>query len=79
MREISLLNAAAGLVISGNQPDLVRGIAAAASAIDSGKTRQTLETLIAALIFPVASRTGAATQRMRSSFSSRSKAQPRLA
>ena len=52
MREISLLNAAAGLVISGNQPDLVRGIAAAASAIDSGKAKATLETLIAASKMP---------------------------
>src|SRR5688500_8570345 len=33
MREISLLNAAAGLVIAGREPDLVRGIASAASAI----------------------------------------------
>jgi len=48
MREISLLNAAAGLVIAGNQPDMVRGIAAAAAAIDGGNARKTLENLIAA-------------------------------
>jgi hypothetical protein len=36
------------------------------------------ETLMAATIWPLGPRIGAATQRMRSSFSSRSKATPRL-
>jgi len=48
MRDIALLNAAAALVIAGAAGDLKEGLSAAASAIDSGKARATLDALIAA-------------------------------
>ncbi|MGE5610148.1 MAG: anthranilate phosphoribosyltransferase, partial [Bacillota bacterium] len=46
MRDISLLNAAAGLVVAEQQDDLRNALRVAADAIDSGRARQTLETLI---------------------------------
>ena len=47
MREISLLNAAAALVVAEQEKDLTAAIARAASAIDSGRAQQTLNALIA--------------------------------
>ena len=46
MRDIALLNAAAGLVIAGKCKDLKEGLIAAADAVDSGKAARTLETLV---------------------------------
>jgi anthranilate phosphoribosyltransferase len=46
LRDIALLNAAAALVISEHAPDLEAGLKAAAAAIDTGRTRQTLDALI---------------------------------
>ena len=46
MRDIALLNAAAGLVIAGKCRDLKDGLVAAADAIDSGRARRTLESLV---------------------------------
>jgi anthranilate phosphoribosyltransferase len=46
MRDIALLNAAAGLVIAGHSHDLHDALAAAAAAVDSGAARQTLERLV---------------------------------
>lgn len=45
-RDITLLNAAAGLVIAGKQPDLQSALQAAAHAIDSGQAAKTLDLLI---------------------------------
>jgi anthranilate phosphoribosyltransferase len=44
-RDIASLNAAAALVLAGKSPDLVDGLRLAATALDSGAARQTLETL----------------------------------
>jgi anthranilate phosphoribosyltransferase len=46
LRDIALLNAAAALVISEHVPDLEAGLKSAAAAIDTGRTRQTLDALI---------------------------------
>jgi anthranilate phosphoribosyltransferase len=46
MREISLLNAAAALVVADAEKDLSAAIARAASAVDSGKASATLQALI---------------------------------
>src|SRR5262249_55060214 len=46
-REITLLNAAAALVIAGAADDLGGGVARAAAAIDSGHAAKTLQSLIA--------------------------------
>jgi anthranilate phosphoribosyltransferase len=46
MREISLLNAAAALIVAGAEKDLTAAIARAAKAVDSGKAQATLEALI---------------------------------
>jgi anthranilate phosphoribosyltransferase len=46
MRDIALLNAAAGLVIAGKCRELKDGLVAAANAIDSGRARRVLEGLI---------------------------------
>jgi anthranilate phosphoribosyltransferase len=48
MRDIALLNAAAGLVIAGRSRDLKEGLVVAADAVDSGKAQRTLEALIRA-------------------------------
>jgi anthranilate phosphoribosyltransferase len=48
MRDIALLNAAAGLVIAGRSRDLKDGLVVAADAVDSGKAQRTLEALISA-------------------------------
>ena len=48
MRDIALLNAAAGLVITGRCRDLPAGLVAAAAAVDSGAARATLDRLIEA-------------------------------
>jgi anthranilate phosphoribosyltransferase len=48
MRDIAALNAAAGLVIAEKAPDLQAGMKLATAAIDSGKARTTLDSLIAA-------------------------------
>jgi anthranilate phosphoribosyltransferase len=48
MRDIALLNAAAGLVIGGKCTDLKDGLIAAADAIDSGRAQRTLEALVRA-------------------------------
>lgn len=45
-RDITLLNAAAGLVIAGKQPDLQSALQAAAHAVDSGQAAKTLDLLI---------------------------------
>ncbi len=45
-RDITLLNAAAGLVIAGKQPDMPSALAAAAQAVDSGLAARTLELLV---------------------------------
>jgi anthranilate phosphoribosyltransferase len=45
-RDIALLNAGAALVIAGAASDLPEGIALAASAVDSGRTRETLAALV---------------------------------
>ncbi len=47
VRDVVLLNSAAGLVIVGQAADLKAGVALAAEAIDAGKVRATLERLIA--------------------------------
>ena len=47
MRDIALLNAAAGLVLAGRAEKLPDALTIAASAIDSGRAKQTLEKLIA--------------------------------
>jgi anthranilate phosphoribosyltransferase len=47
-RDIVLLNAAAGLVAAGRAPDVARGLAAAADAVDSGAARIALDRLISA-------------------------------
>ena len=47
-RDIALLNAAAGLVIADRARDLAHGLILAADAIDTGRARQTLETLVRA-------------------------------
>jgi len=46
MRDISVLNAAAALVVAEHQPDLNRAIAAASNAIDSGNANKTLQALV---------------------------------
>lgn len=46
MREISLLNAGAALVIAGKAKDIGQGVSMAASAVDSGRAMKSLETLI---------------------------------
>ncbi len=46
MRDIAVLNAAAALVVAEEQPDLKAGMKAAGEAIDSGRGRKTLESLI---------------------------------
>jgi len=46
-RDIALLNAAGALVVAGRSADLASGLALAAQAVDSGKARTTLDTLIA--------------------------------
>lgn len=46
-RDIVLINAAAGLLVSGVVPDLPTGIALAAEAIDSGRAQATLQRLAA--------------------------------
>jgi anthranilate phosphoribosyltransferase len=46
MREISLLNAAAALVVAGAAVDLAGGLAKAASAVDSGRALQALKLLV---------------------------------
>jgi anthranilate phosphoribosyltransferase len=48
MRDIALLNAAAGLVIAGKCPDLKEGLILAADAVDSGKAQKTLGALVKA-------------------------------
>jgi anthranilate phosphoribosyltransferase len=48
MRDIALLNAAAGLVIAGRSRDLKDGLVVAADAVDSGRAQRTLEALIRA-------------------------------
>jgi anthranilate phosphoribosyltransferase len=48
MRDIALLNAAAGLVIAGKSKDLKEGLIVAADAVDSGRAQQTLESLVRA-------------------------------
>ena len=48
MRDIALLNAAAGLVIAGRSQDLKDGMVFAADAVDSGRAQRTLEALIGA-------------------------------
>jgi anthranilate phosphoribosyltransferase len=48
MRDIALLNAAAGLVIAGESRDLKDGLVVAADAVDSGRAQKTLEALIRA-------------------------------
>jgi anthranilate phosphoribosyltransferase len=48
MRDIALLNAAAGLVIAGKSRDLKDGLVVAADAVDSGRAQRTLEALIRA-------------------------------
>lgn len=48
MRDIALLNAAAGLVIAGKSRDLKDALVTAADAIDSGKAAQTLDRLVRA-------------------------------
>lgn len=45
-RDIVLINAAAGLLVSGLVPDLPAGVARAAEAIDSGAARETLDKLV---------------------------------
>jgi anthranilate phosphoribosyltransferase len=47
LRDIVLLNSAATLVISGRTGDLAAGVELAAQAIDEGKSRETLEKLVA--------------------------------
>jgi anthranilate phosphoribosyltransferase len=47
-RDIVLINAAAALVIAGRAPDLKEGVKLAATSIDNGKARTTLDMLIAA-------------------------------
>jgi anthranilate phosphoribosyltransferase len=47
MRDIALLNAAAGLVLAGRAATLPDGLKLAAAAIDSGQAKKTLERLIA--------------------------------
>jgi anthranilate phosphoribosyltransferase len=47
LRDIVLLNAAAALIVAGRARDLRHGVDQAASAIDSGAARRTLERLIA--------------------------------
>jgi anthranilate phosphoribosyltransferase len=47
MRDIALLNAAAGLVLAGRAENLPDGLKLAATAIDSGQARKTLERLVA--------------------------------
>ena len=46
-RDIALLNAAATLVIAGKAEDLRAGVALAAKAVDDGRARKTLDTLVA--------------------------------
>jgi anthranilate phosphoribosyltransferase len=46
LRDIALLNAAAALVIADASPDLESALKSAATAIDSGRTQQTLASLI---------------------------------
>lgn len=48
MRDIALLNAAAGLVIAGKSRDLKDGLVVAADAVDSGRAQRTLDALILA-------------------------------
>lgn len=45
-RDIAALNAAAGLVITGNVPDLAAGLESVDRAIKSGKARETLDRLV---------------------------------
>jgi anthranilate phosphoribosyltransferase len=47
LRDISLLNAAAALVIAGTSPDLSAALARAGEAVDSGRASHTLQTLVA--------------------------------
>lgn len=46
-RDVSLLNAAAALVVAGRTPDLKAGVAMAAKSVDSGAAKATLERLVA--------------------------------
>jgi anthranilate phosphoribosyltransferase len=46
MRDIALLNAAAGLVIAGKCRELKDGLVAAADAVDSGRASRTLDALV---------------------------------
>jgi anthranilate phosphoribosyltransferase len=46
MRDIALLNAAAGLLLAGRAEKLPDALAIAAAAVDSGRARQTLDRLI---------------------------------
>lgn len=46
-RDVSLLNAAAALVVAGTAPDLIAGVKLAAQSIDSGAAKSTLDKLIA--------------------------------
>lgn len=48
MRDIALLNAAAGLVIAGRCADLKEGLIVAADAVDSGAAQRTLDALVRA-------------------------------
>jgi anthranilate phosphoribosyltransferase len=48
MRDIALLNAAAALVIAGHATDLRAALASAAEAVDDGRARKTLDSLIRA-------------------------------
>ena len=48
MRDIALLNAAAGLVIAGKARDLKDGLVTAADAVDSGRAQRTLDALVRA-------------------------------
>ena len=45
-RDISLLNAAAALVVVGEAPDLKEGLLRAAESVDSGRARHCLERLV---------------------------------
>ncbi len=47
MRDIALLNAAAGLMLAGRAENLLDGLKLAATAIDSGQAKKTLDRLIA--------------------------------
>jgi anthranilate phosphoribosyltransferase len=46
-RDVSLLNAAAALVVAGRAPNIAQGVALAARSIDSGEALRRLERLVA--------------------------------